>query len=81
MDILGRVHQGSIFGYILAHAWAPTGAHARAVYLRAFALVATWPHLYADMVDDFDQESSVPFKALNNYTFSLYRLHLEPDQV
>ena len=64
MDISGQVHQGSVFGYILVYALAPTGAHARATYLRAFALIAVQPHLYTDVVDDFDQESSVPFKAL-----------------
>ena len=81
MDITGQVHQGSIFGYILAHALAPTGAHAHAEYMRAFALVATCLHLYANAVYNFDQASSVPFMALDNLTFPLYRLHVEPDQV
>ena len=81
MGILGWVHQGSIFRYILALVLAPTVAHAKAVYLRAFALVATELHLYAEVVDDFDKESLVLFKALNNYTFPLYRLHIEPEQI
>ena len=47
---------------------------------RTMHCVQKRPHLYADVADNFDQES-LPFKALNNYTFPLYRLHLEPDQV
>ena len=66
IDISGWVYWGSIFGYILACALAPKGAHARAAYLRAFALIAACLHLYSDAVDDFDRESSVPFKTLDN---------------
>ena len=67
MDISGQVNHVSVFGYILVCVLAPMGA------VRSY--------FYADAVDDFDWESLVPFEALNTYTFPLYRLHLEPDQV
>ena len=50
-------------------------------YIRAFTLIATCPCLYTDMVDDFNQETLVPFKALDNFTFPLYRLYVDLAQV
>ena len=76
IDSTGWVHQGSIFRCILAHALAPTGAHTRALYMRAFTFIAAHLHLYVDAVNNFDRESFVPFQAINNFTFPLYRLHI-----
>ena len=53
IDSTEYVHQGSVFGYILAHTLAPTRANARALYLRAFALVAACPQLYVEAVADY----------------------------
>ena len=71
MNSTRQVYQGSIFGYILAHTLAPTEAHARAAYMRVFALIAACPCLYTDAVENFNRKSLVPFKALINFTFSL----------
>ena len=80
MDSTGHMHQGSVFGYILVYALAPTGANARASYMRAFPLIAVHPQLYTEAMADYDYKSSVAFQAISNYTFPLYRLHMEPTQ-
>ena len=80
IDSSGWVYQGSVFSYILALALAPTGANARAAYMRAVALVVAQLQLYAKAVADFNQEMLMTFEAFSNYTFPLYRLHVEPEE-
>ena len=76
IDSTEWVHWGSIFGYILAHALDPTGAHARASYMRAFTLIATQLHLYTEAVNNFDRESLRQLTALPSpYTGSMCTLH------
>ena len=48
--------------------------------MRAFALIVAHPQLYAEAMADFNCESLMTFEAFSNYTFPLYRLHVEPTQ-
>ena len=76
-DSTRRVHQGSIFGYILACALVPTRANTGAAYIRAFALIVACLQLYTEAIADFKCESLMAFETFSNYTFLLYRLHME----